>query len=220
MLEIDKKLIEKSCKKVILDIAMESKYLKENTTFNQQVKICNKIVNMSYNGSVSYVFNNGELLDEFGVRDFENKFKKYLKYGMAALAGGTATAAAHHAAGVGFKQTAGRALVKVPAISMLAYYMFRKVTDPCWQACVKKPPFTNQKAICKYECQVNAAKNIVRDIKTQISKCDQTPNPPKCARSLQSQYIKWSNKLQEQIIKLRIATSKRDEIEKRKREKG
>jgi len=201
MPEIDRKLIEESCKKVLLDIAIESKHLKENTTFKQQVNICNKIVNMSYNESISYIFNNGELLDEFGIRDFEGKFRKFLKYGLAALAGTMYINPL------------------TPAMSMVAYYLFRKATDPCWQACVKKFPLTNEKQICKYECQVNAAKNIVRDIRTEMSKCSQTKNPPKCEKALQSQYIKWSKKVQEQIIKLRQATAKRDEKERKRREK-
>jgi len=208
MTEIDKKLLEEACKHVLLDIAVNSTHLKENVTFKQHVGVCNTITEMTYEEAVSYVFNKGEILDEFGIRDFEGKFKKMLKYGMAAIAGGVVAA-------MGAVSTA----LVAPAIGVFVYYLFRKVTDPCWQACIKKMPMSTENQICKYQCHVTAAKNIVRDIKVEMNKCSQTKNPPKCTKALQKQYIKWSKKLQSEIINLRQATAKADEKRRKQQEK-
>lgn len=202
---IDKKLLDQSCKRVLLDLVIDNKVLKENVSFKEHVNICKKITNMTYEESISYVFNNGKLLTELGIRDFEGKFKKFIKYSFAAIAGGT---------------TLSLGIPTSPTIivSALLYYLYRKFTDPCWQACIKK--FTPaRKRLCRAECQVNAAKNIVNDIRSEISKCKAVPNPIRCEKSLRKEHIKWAKKLQNEIIKMRQIKAKFDEKERQQKQK-
>lgn len=205
----DRKLLEQSCKHALLDLVVDNKILRENTSFHQHKKICERITKMTYEESISYVFNEGKLLNEFGIRDFEGKFKKFAKYSFATLAGAKALSLA---------VPGGVAVAPAIIVSVLMYYLYRKFTDPCWQACVKK--FSpGRKKLCIAECQVNAAKNIVNDIRSEISKCHNMPNPMQCEKSLRTQHIKWAKKLQEEIIKMRIVKSKYDELDRQKKEK-
>jgi len=195
----DRKLLEQACKYTLLNLTIDSKIIKENYNFIEQKEMCEKIKKMNYTESISFVFNNGQILDEFGIRDFEGKFKKMMKYGLAGIAGRKFLGGQNH----GFK------------LGALIYYMFRKATDPCWQACV--PKMMEAKSICRYQCQVNAAKNIVNDIRSEMGKCRQQMDPIKCEDKLRSQYVQWSKKLQEQIVKLREAEARRVEKERQRK---
>lgn len=202
---LDKKLLEQSCKHALLDLAVDSNVLKENVSFKQHVNICKRITKMTYEESISYVFNEGKILNELGIRDFEGKFKKFIKYSFSAIAGGTVL-------------SLGVPTTPTIILSAVLYYLFRKFTDPCWQACVKK--FSpGRKRLCVAECQVNAAKNIVSDIRAEISKCRMVPDPLKCEKSLRGQHIKWAKKLQKEIIKMREVKAKYDEKERQQKEK-
>ncbi len=202
----DRKLLEQSCKHILLNISADNQYLKENVSFHEHIKIYKKISKMTYEESISYIFNKGVLLDEFGIRDFEGKFKKFVKYSLAAIVGGKVAL------------SLGTPVAPAVIVSTLLYYLFKKATDPCWQACIKK--FNpSRKRLCRAECQVNAAKNIVNDIRTEINKCKSTPNPSKCEKSLRKQHIKWAKKLQEEIVKMRETNAKYDEIERQKKQK-
>jgi len=207
----ERKILHIVCRESLLKITVNSDSVKKRTTFQEQVNLCEHIKKLSYVEAVSFVFNKGELLDEFGVRDFESKFKKFLKYGLAGIAGGI-IAAKYTAAAM-----SGPVGITVALVTM---YMYRKATDPCWQACIKKFGRPTQRRICKYECQVKSAKIIISDIRAQIGRCNSTPNPGRCERSLNKQYIKWSKKLQKEIIMLGQFKQNAKEKEAERRAKG
>jgi len=207
MENLNKKLLEQSCKRVMLDIVSDNKYLKENVTFRDHVQVCKKVTKLSYVEVISLMFNKGEILDEFGIRDFESRFKVYLKYGLAAIAGGAV------AKKLGASAKAGL------AVGAVIMYLFRKGSDPCYQSCFRKYGKPIERTTCKYECHVNAAKNIVSDIRSEINKCSQQPFPKRCEKALMPQYIKWSKKLQDKTIKLRQSKVRQDEKERNNRAK-
>lgn len=192
-MDLDRKLIEKSCKKVLFEIIIDSQHVRNTLSFSEQVKMLEWVKNFSYQESISAVFYNGEPLDEIGVRDFEGKFRKFLKYGFAGLAGGLAVF------------TGPLGLLAGPPIAMFATYLFRKATDPCYRMCAKKFGQPAERKACKYECQVRAAQAIVKDIKSQIPKCRSTKKPIPCEKKLNKEYIKWSKKLQVQLVNLQKA---------------
>ncbi|MCK5601520.1 hypothetical protein KAR91_06625 [Candidatus Pacearchaeota archaeon] len=190
--EKERKIIEKCCKLSLLEVVSESKVLREKLSFVEHIKMAEWVRTMTYEESISAVFNNNEPLSEFGIRDFESKFKKFLKYGLAAIAGGIA-------APIGVSMTIGA------GVAMFATYMFRKLTDPCWQNCLRKFGRGPERKVCKYECQVEACRAIIRDVKAQINKCDETKRPLACEKKLNKEYIKWSKKLQEHLVHLQRA---------------
>jgi len=183
----NKKLIEWSCKRALLDLVVQSKHIHESLSFKEQVKMAEWVRDMSYEQSISAIFYNCQPLSEVGVRDFESKFKKFLKYGLAAIAGGM------------FMGKGG------PTITMVTYYFFRKATDPCYQVCLRKFGKPLERKVCKYECQVRAAQSVVNDIKSQISRCSGSKRPIACEKKLNKVLIKWSKKLEKQLVKLQKA---------------
>ena len=205
----ERKILHLVCRESLLKIAVNSNKIKQKTTFQEQVNLCKNIQNLSYTESISFVFNKGELLDEFGVRDFESKFSKFKKYGLAGIVGGMMAGGVAISAPVGI------------TVALITMFLFRKATDPCYQVCVKKFMRPVQRKICKYECQVKAAKTIVSDIRAQIGRCSGTPNPGRCERSLNKEFIKWNKKLQKEIIMLAKykQDSKEKEAKKLKKEK-
>jgi len=103
---------------------------------------------------------------------------------------------------------ASRALMATPiglAVGAVTYYMFRKFTDPCWQACLRKFGKSADRKVCKYECESKAAKSIVNDVKKEISKCSGTKNPLGCEKKLNREYTKWSKKLEDKLVNLQQA---------------
>ena len=185
---INRKLLEDCCKEVLLDEVMKSKNLRESLSFPKHVILCKKVTTMTYEQSVSAIFNNFKMLDEAGIRDFEGKMKKALKYGLAILAGGAF------------------GLVTLSALAVATLYMYRAVNDPCWRACLKKTFKSGaEKKVCKYNCIVSACQSIVKSIKAEKSKCKGTKSPLKCEKKLDKEYIKWSKKLQQNLVKLQQA---------------
>jgi len=172
------------CKKVLTKSVMESVSLRNKLSFVEQVNLCEYIDKISYEESVELVF-------ELGVRDYESKFGRLLKVGLAAVAGGFA------AARFGTKKVAGFGL------GALLGYMFKKATDPCWQACRKQP--SDIKNICKYICYMKGCESIMSDIKNQIGKCDDTVNPLKCEKQLNKTFSKWQEKRENYKEKLELA---------------
>ncbi len=184
----ERKIIEICCKKTILDIVVESPYLRENLSFRKQADMMVWVKDLSYEQAVSAVFNNGKLLNEIGIRQFENKFKKFIKYGLVA------------AAGV-FGGPAG------PPVAMFAYYLFRKMSDPCEQKCILK--FGHNSKICKKQCLVDACTKMLSQIKISMERCDQAKNPKSCKRKLTSLHKEWSKKLAKYNAQLTKAKAKK-----------
>ena len=201
MKNLNKKILEQSCKSNLLDIVADNKYLKENVTFKQHIKVCKKVTDLTYTESISFVFNNGVILDEFGIRDFESRFSTYLKYGLAAIAGGKVKG------------------VMGLSVAVMVTYLFRKSTDPCWQSCLSKFGNSTERSICKAECHVAGAKSVLLDVRSAVAKCNNQPDPEKCEKTLRSHLIKWTQKVQSETIKLRLAKAKADQKVSKNRDK-
>ena len=201
----NRSILEDFCKHHLVNIVIDSHFMKESITFKEQVIVCDEIMKMSYDELISYTFNKGKMLNEIGIRDFESKFKRFLKYSLAVIAGGGALVAGP----LGW--------VAAPTVAALTYYLYRKATDPCWQACVRKFGKPFQRKVCRYECQRSSAKRIVAEIRSEMGKCRSTPNPLKCQKALQKEYIKWVKKAEENDVKLQQANAS---IKEKEREKG
>jgi len=183
---MDRQLITEVGKQFLLDVAIDSNQLKKKLTFKEHIDLCHEIINFDYE-DIATIFCED-------IRDFEGKFSKFLKYGLAGIAGAT----------LGLKARGLKVgLLKAPPLAMFALYLFRKATDPCERACFRNWPMSTKRKVCITECKVNAAREIVNELRSEIAKCRQFTNPEKCEKKLMKQYMKWSKKLQELLIKLR-----------------
>jgi len=181
IIDQDRKILKEVGREYLLDIALDSKLLKDKLTFKEHVELCDMISTLTYKEVISLTITES-------IRDFEGKFGKFLKYSIAAIAG---------------MKWIG--LLKGPPVAMFLLYLFRKATDTCNLACIKKFPLSTEKKICKAECKVEGAKRIVRDLRSEINKCNQFENATKCEKALQKEYIKWSRRLQSLMVKLNQA---------------
>jgi len=186
----DRKLLELSCKASLVDTIYNSRYINEHTTPDTRYDMIEWVKGLSYEETVG-------IIHEYGVRDFEAKFKKFLKYGLAGIAGGIVVSG-------GVAAT----LVGGPALGAVAMYMFRKATDPCEQKCFRGVKGVDKK-ICKLQCQARAIAIILKDIKAERGKCDKTEKPEKCHRGLNLLRMKWEKKYQKTITELEAAVDKR-----------
>ncbi len=199
----DRNILRDVGREYLMGIAMKSDSLRNKLTFREHVDLCKHIATMPYEDVIAVTITEG-------IKEFEGKFRKFLKYGFAAIAGlgiGVASTVA----------TGGLALL-APPVAMFVLYIFRKLTDTCSRSCVKIP-FSTKRKICRYECQVDACRRIVRDLRSEITKCAGFAKPEKCEKKLRGEYIKWSKRLQQQMIKLHQAKLGTEEKERRKRGK-
>lgn len=179
----DKNILRDVGRKYILDIALDSQLLKNKLTFQEHVNLCNSVTKLSYEDVI-------RLTVTEDIKEFEGKFKKFLKYSFAAIAG-IAKGAVLGPLG--------------PPIAMFVLYIFRKLTDTCSKSCFNKFPMSRERKVCRYECQVNAARKITAELRNEISKCSGFQNPEKCEKKLRKEYVKWAKRLQQQIVKLQQA---------------
>ena len=201
MNQVSKKRITSTGKKYLLDIAINSKTLKQNLTFKEHIALCEEIMDLDYEGVATFFSED--------VREFEGKFSKFLKYGLAGVAG----------AFLGLKTKGLKVgLMHAPPLAMFVLYLFRKASDPCERACYSKWPMTTERSICKTECRVKAARDITHDLKSEIAKCRQFVNPEKCEKRLMKEYHKWAKKLQKELIKLRNIRA--GQVEKTRKKRG
>jgi hypothetical protein len=131
------------------------------------------------------------------IRAFESKFKKFLKYSLAAIAG--------LALGPG-----------APTIAVITLFFYRKLTDDCHRECSNLPMFSGQRKVCKQECELDAAKKVFSRIRSDISKCGQMQNPDRCEKKLLKQQIKWGKRVQLLMIKLNATKSKVRDVQQKK----
>ena len=192
--EYDKKLMTKAGQDYLFDIALESKVLKDKLTFKEHVSLCDQIKKLTYEEVIT-------LLVTEDLRAFESKFGKFLKYSIAAIAGGVT-------GGIGG-----------PPVAMFVLYLYRKATDTCERSCYTKLPLSKQRKICKYECQLAAAKRIAGELRSQISRCSAQQYATKCEKKLEGEQIKWEKRVQQLTIKLRMAKADLDEKQRRARQK-
>ena len=173
-------IIHETYKYIILESVIESKTLREKLSFKEHVDLCNHVNTLSKNEC-------DELISELGVPEFQSKFKNALKYGLAAIAGGIIA-------------PAGISIVLGATVGMFTRYLFRKASDPCWQACVKQN--ADHKNICKYVCYINGCDSVIRDISNQMGKCSRTKNPERCRTRLEKQKLTWMKKREDYKDKL------------------
>ncbi len=203
----DRNILKDVGRKYLLDIAVDSQVLKNKLTFKEHVDLCKFITELSYEDVIGLTITED-------IKEFEGKFRKFLKYGFAAVAGLTAGVAG----ATGIAATAGAMLVG-PPLGMFVLYIVRKLTDACSRSCWKKFPMSAERKICRYECQVNAARRVVTDLRAEVSKCSQFKNVDKCEKKLSKQYIKWSKRLQQQMVKLNQAKLGREEKGRKQKQK-
>ena len=156
--------------------------IKNKLTEQEMIGINEYINSMSYHETIT-------LLNELGIRDFESKFGSALKLTAATIAGGVIGNKAGLAKSVGL------------TIGGFTMYYFRKMTDPCQLACVKLETGT-ERDICKYKCYIKACETIMKDVKSQIAKCDSTRNPSSCEKRLNKNLMSWVQKRENYIEKL------------------
>ena len=186
--EYDKKLLTNIGRKYILETVMKSKNIRNKLTFDKHLILCNKVMDLPYENVIDIIVNED-------IRDFESKFSKFLKYGLAVIAGGT--------------------LVGSPAVGLLILYFYRKATDTCVKSCYNKMSLSKERKICKYECQLDAAKRTLNRIRSEIGKCGQTDNVEKCRKKLKKEYVKWNDRVR--AILLKLNTAKMDQNEKQRK---
>lgn len=187
----DKQYLKESGIELISDMVINSKTLKDKLTFKEHVMLCDQVKKLTYEEVVT-------LLVTEDIRAFESKFSKFLKYSIAAIAG---------LSGGLFG----------PPVAMFVLYLYRKATDTCERSCFTKMPLSTQRKICRYECQLNAAKKLEREIRSQISKCSQMSKPDKCEKSLQKEYIKWAKRVQ--VLTIKLSKAKLDVEEKTRKQR-
>jgi len=186
MIDYDRELITEIGKEILTDFVLKEKDLKEHFTFKEHVKVYNEIQNLDYESVITILFED--------VTAFEGKFGKFLKYGFAAIAG----------AALGLKAKGLKAGVLAgPPLGMFALYVFRKLKDPCERQCFRRLPMSTKRSICKAECQVDAARRVVQDLRSELAKCRQFLNPRKCEKKLFKEYKKWTDRMQKALVKLR-----------------
>jgi hypothetical protein len=176
----DRKLLTEAGRDYILEITKKSQSLKEGLSLQEYYDLCDQVKKLTYEEVISLTITED-------IREFEGKFSKFLKYGLAAIAGGF------------FGGIAG------PPVAMFALYLYRKATDTCVRSCFRKLPLSKERKVCKYSCQLNAAKKMVNDIRSEVSKCSSFRHSAKCEKKLQGEYIKWAKRVQMLTVKLNKA---------------
>ena len=192
--DYDRRMLTEAGREYILDITKQSDLLKNKLSFKEHVYLCSQVEGLTYEEVIALTITED-------IRAFEGTFGKFLKYSMAAIAG------------MKFGGLAG------PPIAMFVLYLYRKATDTCERACFKKLPLSKERKICKYECQLNAAKKIVTELRSEVSKCSKFSNPDKCEKKLQKEYIKWAKRVQVLIVKLQQAKVDIEERSRKARQK-
>jgi hypothetical protein len=224
---LDKKALEYAIRKMLFTSVSESKVLREKLSFNDHIKLCEWTTKLTYENLVLvYLGENPKSKlteqDVGKIRDYEGKMKTGLKYGLAGLAGGHVmqrgipgtTFGGIKAVGTkipGVKGWAQPKMLKAVGAAMLALYLYRKASDPCFRKCLGTGTLGimgKQHKICKYECAANAAKNVLAQIRSQKSACGRTNNPEKCLKQLAKLEITWAKRYQEQLAKLNNEKSK------------
>lgn len=177
--DYDKKLLTESGREYILDLSRKSKYLNENLSQDSLNELYSQVMNLTYEEVI-------QLTVTEDLRAFEAGFSKFLKYSLAAIAGLVGGIAG-------------------PPLAMFILYLYRKATDTCVRACFAKMKMSKERKVCRYQCQLAAARKMVNEIRSQTSKCSTTKKPQKCEKKLEEELIKWSKRVQSLTIKIRQA---------------
>ncbi len=149
---VDRKLYEECFKYGLMTTITSSKFLKESISKNERINMLEWVKNMTYSETIATIFNEGHKLNESDLKKHEAKWKTFLKYSLAMLAGGALVASVHQGS------------LSVASTS------YRKATDSMFQAF--NYSFTSKKELgdhyanqaAKYakigDKSLNVAKNI------------------------------------------------------------
>jgi hypothetical protein len=196
----DSKLIELSCKEVLMTIVKESESLDKKLSFFQKTLLFDKIKEMKYEKVIGLLFNkDGKEVTTEQKNEFESKTKKIAKYGSAAYIG---RKLGHVATGSKTKLIGGyktgkmaKGGIKGAVAAVAGLYLYRKLSDPC----VRKNLGNKQ---AQMACKMEAIKKVVSQIKSDIGKCSGAADPVKCKQKLSSELIKWQTKYQQYLVQM------------------
>jgi hypothetical protein len=196
----DSKLIELSCKEVLMGIVKESKSLDKKLSFFQKTLLFDKIKEMKYEKVIGLLFNkDGKEVTTEQKNEFESKTKKLAKYGTAAYVGAKL---GHVATGSKTKLIGGyktgklaKGGIKGAAAAIAGLFLYRKLSDPC----VRKNLGNKQ---AQMACKMEAIKRVMSQIKSDMGKCSGAADPIKCKQKLSKELIKWQTKYQQYLVQL------------------
>ncbi len=120
-------------------------------------------------------------------------------------------------------------------VTKLIMHQIAKVSQPCYKMCRKKHAVpktfslggnkSNKLAekICDSECKIKAYQYIIKELKSELPKCDNTANPHKCYGILHTQLGRYMDKTKKeknniQNIKRKSSKNKFSEYNKTKRD--
>ena len=198
---------EEICKEFIKEAINESVVLNQCKP-ELKNKVSKNVNLLSYVECLAIVNNTDKIpVTEQEIKEYEDGFfKKLLKYGLAAIAGGSLARRA--VAGSGFKVRLAGA-----AVGGLLLWMYRTMTDPCRSEAQNAPP--GKKDMVYSLCKVRKTALILQHIRTEIAKCGVTPNPPKCRTKLLKAYNVWQKRYQKEILKHKVLIARTKELEAR-----
>lgn len=210
---LNKQLVESACKKVLLTAVMESESLRKKLTLEEHTALCEKVLELKYNEVLPLAFGDDPTgLTEQEMRDYESKFKKNLKYGLAATAGSYGTRkAVGKATGQKLTGVMGRLAHPIKktkwgvvgaGIGMAAYYLYRQLSDPCRAKAALASGTSQDKAVIKHQCQAEASKKVISQLNSSLQRCDDAKNPVKCKAKIQKEVVIWKKRLQNELITL------------------
>jgi hypothetical protein len=229
--KLDKKALEWACKQLILTSAKNSKYLKENSESKERILFAKWVKGLTYNQTLGILFEQNYKPNTQKIRDIEDAYAILSLLGFASYLG-TGAATLKNI----FQDRTGRAGIYfashiLTTASMILYYKYKQYKDPCYQKCKNVLPAHIRNRyeerhsledlpeynVCTTKCALDAAINILRQIKGEKGKCSRTEKPEKCIERLNKLEIKWTEKvkdLKDSLIK--YEKEAREERETRK----
>lgn len=154
-------------------------------------------------------------ISEAGIRSFQSKKGKILKYGAAATVGA-----------VGAVATGGLSAAMVGAGvggGSIAMGKYRAATDPCFQKCYRGVDKSQTKIdgkICEIECQIHATEVIARDISNSKNQCRNSISPSICEEKVDKKVEVWEKKKDALEKRMRELQQRRSEILRKKNQMG
>jgi hypothetical protein len=187
----DKKILEISCKEMLMEIVKDSNLINKQLTFEQKVLLYDYIQALPLK-EISEL-----LLYEGSPREVETPDERDTKYGAATTGGGIA----------GFKaakllrSTKSKGIIAGAVIGTGALFLFRKLTDKCFKENIGKVLTPRKRKIATLECRLEAIRNVIEKLHEDFEKCDSlAPNQEKCKDKISMEIQKWRSKAQEHIV--------------------
>jgi hypothetical protein len=132
----------------LVELVHEGEYTNKNLSHDQRLQIIEKVEEMSPQEVLALFI--GEQ-DAGRIREFQSKFGRFLRYSLAVIAAGAAGPAA-------------------PALGPLIYYLYRRAMEPCKRRCGARHARGPAGKKCKYECQMRHILDMVRKLRSELSK--------------------------------------------------